>query len=261
MMNAQQPGHRWRRFRGFNPCHLRNLWPGLPQAGLTLIEVMAAVTISGLVAIAVVTSLRIGVRAWEKSQSAVMQLRKHTNAADVLHMQLADSIRRTVEVQLFDAKVRMPFFFCEEDRLVFLTAYSAAARGRGGLVVADYFAEQQGDKTYKLWLDERPALDERMLAEWVAGSESTPDAGDKIRLRPFDTGRAWLLWEGLSECRFQFLRQAPDSALEWVTPWPLFSVPYMPAALRLQLAADPAAGRGMAPVPVYARFAAVGDAR
>ena len=58
----------------------------------------------------------------------------------------------------------MPFFFAEERRLVFLTSYSALQRGRGGIVVADYFAERQPDRRWKLWLKERPALDNEQLA-------------------------------------------------------------------------------------------------
>lgn len=240
------------------PCRRGDFIPG--ESGLTLLELITAITISGLVALAVTVSLRIGVRAWEKSQGAVLELRRQANAADLLPAQLGDGVMRMVEVELFDRRQRMLFFFGDETRLVFLSTYSAAQHGRGGMVVADYFAEQQPDRTWKLWLDEQPALDDEWLARWVVGTEATSEGGQKPQLRPFDTGRAMLLFQGLAECRFEYLRETPATA-EWVAPWSLLAYPYLPPAIRLQLAGGASGATRLAPTPVYARLWMGGVAR
>jgi len=221
---------------------------------------MTAITISGLVALAVTVSLRIGVRAWEKSQSVVLELRRQSNAADLLPVQLGHCLMRIVEVELFDRRQRMPFFFGDETRLVFLTTYSAAQHGRGGIVAADYFAEQQPDRTWKLWLNEHPALDDEWLARWVVGTVAASEGGEKPQLRPFDADRAMLLFEGLTECRFEYLRETPATA-EWVAPWPLLAYPYLPPAIRLQLAGSASGAARLAPTPVYVRLSMGGAAR
>jgi len=198
-MNADERRSRFPWTPGGHPCPCRRGGFLRGESGLTLLELIIAITISGLVALAVTVSLRIGVRAWEKSQGAVLELRRQTNAADLLPAQLGGGVMRMVEVELFNRRQKMPFFFGDEARLVFLSTYSAAQHGRGGMVVADYFAEQQPDRTWKLWLDEQPALDDEWLARWVVGSDTTAEGGEQLRLRPFDTGRAMLLFQGLAE--------------------------------------------------------------
>ena len=226
------------------------------SAGLTLLELMAATTIAGLVAVAALTSLRIGLRAWEKGQQAVVQLRRVTNVEDILHFQLSNHLLRIIVVESPNRRQQMPFFFAEERRLVFLTSYSALQRGRGGIVVADYFAERQRDRTWKLWLEERPALDSEELAGVVVGLLRTPE-GDQPQLRPFDTARALLLWEGLSECRFQYRHERPELA-EWVPSWSLLERTEMPSAVALQVGAQEAGWKGLEPVPLYARLGIAG---
>ena len=226
------------------------------SAGLTLLELMAATTIAGLVVLAALTSLRIGLRAWEKGQQAVVQLRRVTQVEDILHFQLSNHLLRLIVMELPDRRQKMPFFFAEEHRLVFLTSYSALQRGRGGIVVADYFAQRQRDRTWKLWLEERPALDSEQLAGMVVDLLRTPE-GVRPGLRPFDTKRALLLWEGLGECRFQYRHERPEPG-EWVSSWSLLERTEMPSAVALQVGAEDAGWRGLEPVPLYARLRIAG---
>lgn len=228
-------------------------------AGLTLLELMAATAISGLVALAVLTSARLGLRAWEKGQSAVLHMRRVTNVEDILHFQLSNYLLRSMVVELPDRRQQMPFFFAEEQRLTFLTSYSARERGRGGIVVADYFARQQSDQSWSLWLDERPALDDAELARWVEGIIPAAEGMQPI-LRPFEPARAVLLWEGLSECRFQYRRESPTGG-EWAPSWSLLSRAEMPSAVALQVRADEAGWKGLAPLPVYVRMGLEGIVR
>ena len=226
--------------------------------GLTLLEVMTAITISGLVALGVLTSVRIGMRAWEKEQEAVLRLRRVTGVEDLVQLQLANVVLRTTSVVLADRRLDLPFFFAEEDRLLLLSSYSALQRGRGGIVVADYFAEQQGDRTWRLWLDEQPALDSEQLGKRVAAVETEPE-GPRPVLMPFERGRAVLLLEGLRECRFQYRRERPEPA--WLSRWSLLSSYEMPAAIALQLRADEAQWKGLTPLPVVVRLAVGGTLR
>ena len=228
-------------------------------AGLTLLELMAATTIAGLVTLAALTSLRIGLRAWEKEQQAVVQLRRVTQVEDILHFQLSNHLLRTIVMELPDRRQQVPFFFGEEQRLVFLTSYSALERGRGGIVVADYFVERQRDRTWKLWLEERPALDGEQLAGVVVDLLRTPE-GVRPGLRPFDTRRALLLWEGLRECRFQYRDDRPELG-EWVSSWSLLGRREMPSAVALQVGVEDAVWRGLEPVPLYARLGIAGAGR
>ena len=222
------------------------------KSGFTLLELIAATTISGLVALAVITSARIGIKAWEKEQQAVLQLRRVTNVQDILHFQLSNHILRNVVAELPNRRLPMTFFFAEEHRLVFLTSYSARERGRGGMVVADYFAEQQADRSWNLWLDEQVALDSQQLGEFVEGMVSTPE-GLKPVLRPFERSAALPLASGLRECRFLYWRETPAPA-QWVPGWSLLARQKMPAAVTVEMSPDETRWKGLAPVPVFVRI-------
>lgn len=223
------------------PLHPRVPAPhAYTDAGLTLLELMAAIAISGLISLGVLFAARIGMRAWEKGQHSVLQLRRVTNVEDVVQRQIADCVSNSVELNVDGRRYIVRFFFAEERRLVFLSSYSARAQGRGGLVVADYFAEQQPDGTWKLWLDERPALDDRALSTWAAGIERSASGEDQIVLRPPDSANALLLWEDLRECRFQYRRETPLPA-GWVGSWPGLWRTELPSAVALEVQAGEAA--------------------
>ncbi len=220
---------------------------------------MAATAISGLVALAVMTSMRMGMRAWEKEQQVVLDLRRTTNVEDIVHLQLSNYLLRQMVVALPNQRRSMPFFFGEPNRLVFLSSYSARERGRGGMVVADYFAQQQPDRSWSLWLDERPALDSEQLGELLLDIVATPEGPASV-LRPFDRSQALLLWQGLRECRFWYRRETP-SAAEWVPSWSLLANPVMPSAVALELGVDGERWRGLEPVPLFVRMGIGGVGR
>ncbi len=230
-----------------------------PHSGFSLLEMIVATTISGMVALAVVTSMRIGLRAWEKEQQVVTELRRTTAVQDIVQFQIANYVLRQFITELPDRRQPMQFFFGESDRLVFLSAHSALQRGRGGVVAADYFCEQGDDGEYSLYLDERPAPDAESLSDYVIALEST-EQGFRPLLRPFQRDRALLLWPGLRTCGFQYWRPVPLPA-EWVPEWSLFTSASMPSAITLQAYGDSRKWRGVLPVPVFVRLSMAGVTR
>lgn len=221
--------------------------------GFTLVEVMAATTIAGLVMVVAMTAARIGLRAWEKQQKAVVDLRHTSSVADIIHQQISAQVSRQVMVSLPNRRMQAPFFFAEERRLVFLTSYAARERGRGGIVAADYACEPRGDGSWNLWLDERSALDAEALAEIVEDVVSAPGGQQhRVVLRAFERSRALRLWEGLRDCRFAYWRQAPPPA-EWVAEWSMLGTQRLPAAITAQLLGDA--------LPVFVRLSPEGLAR
>lgn len=226
---------------------------------MTLLELMVAITIGGLVSLAALFAMRIGLRAWEKGQGAALQLRRVTNVEDMLHWQISNQVPRFVTVKVSDRRLQLPFFFAEENRLVFLSSILALQRGRGGIVVADYFAEAQPDRSWKLWLAEQPALDDESLAQWVEGIEPF-ESSQKPVLARFPTQQALLLWQGLSECRFEYRRESPPPA-EWVPAWSVLTRLDMPSAIALRLQVPEAEWKGLAPASLVVPLAINGVIR
>jgi hypothetical protein len=221
---------------------------------------LVAITISGLVAAGVLFAFGIGIRAWRKAQDAAMQLRRTTSIEDGIQLQLSNCVPLIAEFQAGNRKLQAPFFFGEENRVVFATSYSLGERGRGGLVAADYFAERQDDGTWKLWLDERPVLDGDSLAQWFAGIERRQDNLDYPVPRAFDKQNALLLWQGLRGCSFRFRRQFPEPPA-WITAWSALAFNGLPAGVELQPRVEAAEWRGIIPTAVAVEMRGMGAPR
>jgi len=235
---------------------------------VTLLELLVAITISGLVAGGALFSFRIGIRAWQKSQESAVQLRRTTSIEDAIQLQLSNCVPLATEFQVGTRRIPAAFFFGEENRLLFVTSYSLRARGRGGLVTADYFAERQNDGTWTLWLDERAVLDPSSLGPWLAGIERRQDNLDYPVLRAFDKQNALALWQGLRGCSFGFRQQVavpagPDGypSGRWIPAWSVLAFNGLPVGVELRPRVDVSEWRGIVPTAIAVPMRGMGVSR
>jgi general secretion pathway protein J len=85
------------------------------ERGFTLLEILVAVTLLGLLMAALLGGVRLGVRAWETSGTRVEDNARMTAVRDFLR-------ERLTQARLFGAAVRTgPAFHGERDRLNFVT--------------------------------------------------------------------------------------------------------------------------------------------
>lgn len=189
--------------------------------GVTLLELLAAITLLGLISLGLLTSLRIGSSAWRRGNQRMAADRRVLAAADLLSAQLANAQARVIRWGPAERGVRFAYFDGASDRLRFLTTYSLEARSRGGLWLAEYFFARREDGACDL-----------LYNEWPLRQEG--DAGSTVRAAGYDItlGRQRVdfapavrtestreIYRGLRQCRFEYLIQPLQAEAYWGTRW------------------------------------------
>ncbi len=105
------------------------------ESGLTLIEILVAISLLSLLSVGILMALRVGSTAWEKTNSNLMLDRRIATANAILHAELESIL--PVWAQFEDPVARVQYMFVffqgEPESMRFVTAYSLEGGIRGGL--------------------------------------------------------------------------------------------------------------------------------
>src|SRR6202167_2093353 len=96
--------------------------------GVTLIEMLVALTLLGFVSLGLLFAMRIGIGAWQHGDARMAADRAVVTAGDLIATQLADAQARNVGWGPREQRVSFLLFDGGAERLQFLTRYSAASR-------------------------------------------------------------------------------------------------------------------------------------
>ena len=218
--------------------------------GVTLIELLAAITLLGMVSLALLFSLRIGSSAWQRANARMAADRRVVAAADLLSTQLADARPRRVFWGPPERPASFAYFEGAPNRLRFLTSYSLAARSRGGLWLAEYSIE--GDSgTCRLLYNEWPFRMDSDVA-WTV-REAGFDAGKNRMVVDFSPPardpEPRELHRNLEKCGFEYLIEPPQGEAFWGPQWETNSQ-FLPRAVALRFKGKETGG--IAPVATVA---------
>ena len=168
----------------------------LPDHGFTLLELMLAMTALALVAAICYGGFRLGIRAVEKGEVAVVTAQRLRVASDVLIRQLKSAVvypARSEEDEDF------PYFIGTATSLTFITA--AGLTGGGGLVRVVYRVE---DSPPRLVLEETPFFSPRTL-----GRDTLDQPAD----------HSTVLLDGAEDLKFEYLFDDYSGDTEWRSSW------------------------------------------
>lgn len=176
------------------------------QTGFTLLELVVAITLMGLVLVILYSGLRLGLNGWDSGEARAEATNRLRLVEEFLRRQLAQSM--TV-YQINDRQERTVVFTGQADRIEFV-APMLARLGQGGL----YRVRVETDDG-RLWIRWRPYL------------PADPTAGEE---------RETLLLEGVSSIEWAYFgsEQDDDTQPEWRSDWA--SPARRPLLVRLNLA-------------------------
>jgi general secretion pathway protein J len=219
------------------------------ERGVTLIEVLIAVTLLGLLSVGMLFAMRVGLNAWGKANQRLMSNRRVAGAERALHAQIAG---------LMPAFVVCPapppagaglalFFQGEPQSMRFVSTYSLqeAWRGRPHILEFQVVAREEGG--VRLIVNELP---------YNGPQGSTPclgilpdiDGVARPRFHPIvATPNSFVLADRLEYCRFSYLEPAPAPLFDqWRPDWILQR---WPLAVRIEMALlDAGDAAGLRPV-------------
>ncbi len=212
---------------------------GRSQAGTTLIEVLIAVTLLSLLSVAMAFALRIGINAYQKTSSKLMENRRVTGAQRILEEELEGIVPSVAPCGPNTAPAAQPdgnwfaFFQAGPSTMRLVSTFSLQQAWRGRPQVLELFVIPRDDGAgVRLVVNELPYYGPLVAGRLCDKMGADPNSG--LRLPQFLPVRAgpqsFVLADKLAFCRFNYLWQPPkydpDHPVVWSptalnTAWPL----------------------------------------
>jgi len=185
---------------------------GLPQVrtrGMTLVEMLIALAILGMMAALALGGLRLGVRTWE----TVGQRVETESRTQIVRAFLRRTLSQATPVLEPSERGQPRLRFAGDEESLSLVAPLADYLGLGGLQRLDLAIEDMG------------ADDGRRLV--LTRTPYEPTGGDAEEDEP----ERHVLLEGAARIRFDYLRDSGDGGRDWTGSWA--DEPKLPLAVRL----------------------------
>jgi len=209
------------------------------QAGVTLLELLIAVTLVSLIAVAVLMAMRVGVNAMEKANSRLLSNRRVTGTQSIMERQIGSlmAVKANCQANPAMGPVERPFFQGAPETLRFVSAYSLREAFRGYPRILEYqVIPGEDNRGVRLVVNE-------LL---YSGSASTGMLcfGNNNGFLPVEVGpQSFVLADQLAFCRISYLGQPEDGPprAQWLPVWRRRE---LPLAIRIEMAPlEPDAGR------------------
>lgn len=210
---------------------------GRGQRGVTLMEVLIAVTLLSLLSAGMLTAMRVGLDALNKANDRLMDNRRVAAVERILSEQVAGFVPVVAQCrpEAPEAAVQpMPFFQGEPEVMRFVSTYSLGEAWRGTPSVLEYLViPGENGVGVRLVVNEVPYTSPAGAGLLCLGRMPDPVTGTTVpRFRPPQAGpNSFVLADKLARCRFLYLEPAPQGAPapvpdrwrpDWVAPtWPL----------------------------------------
>jgi general secretion pathway protein J len=216
------------------------------SAGVSLIELLIAVSLLGMLSAGILMSLDVGLRALEKTNAKVIANRRGFSVQRILRSQIAGFMPVNVDCAPGANRpgTRVPLFEGLPQTMRFVSAYSLAeaARGHPRLVEFQVIAGERGQGV-RLVVNETLYTGPAEAGAACIGLFQGPTPGILVpRFRPPAAGaQSFVLADRLAACRFAY-RVVPPAAVgppHWSSDW---QMPGWPSAIRVEmvpLEADP----------------------
>ncbi len=201
-------------------------------AGITLIEVLIAVTLLALLSVGMMLSMRIGIAALTRTDRKLMENRRIAGAQRILEQQLEGLFPITVPCgALGESRERFVFFSGQPNTLTMASSFSLQEASRGRPQVLQFFTIPDEDGSgVRLVVNEFPFTGMVGIAPMCVGVDPNGEDGARLaRFIPPSAGpKSFVLADHLKWVRFVYLA-APKKPAEpgrWLPTWNVFGWPY-----------------------------------
>jgi len=212
---------------------------GRRQAGITLMEVVIAVTLLSMLSVGMLATIRMGFDGLHKTDSRLMENRRVAGAQRVLEQQLGGFVPVSARCAGGPVGPPAPFAFFEGQpqsmRLVSTYSLQEAWRGLPRILELQVIPGDEG-RGVRLIVNEIPYTGPPSAGQLCLGMASDPISGLRLPLfGPIQaSAQSFVLADKLAWCRFSYLEPGKPPAFEhWRADWVL---PRWPLGLRVEMA-------------------------
>jgi hypothetical protein len=217
------------------------------SAGVTLMELLIAVTLFSLLALGIVITLQVALSALGKTDSRLMANRRVASIEHILEEEIGGIMPVTADCQARPGAgiTQLPFFQGEAASMRLASSYSLQQGARGLPMMLEFqVIPGENDEGVRLVVNEHWYTGPRAAGAFCLGVGPDPVTGTQVpRFVPIQIGPgSFVLADKLAYCRFSY-RELRDPPLppRWVLLWTKKS---LPNAIRIEMAPlAPDAGR------------------
>jgi hypothetical protein len=209
------------------------------ETGVTLLELLLAVSLLSLLSTGMLMALHVGVNAMEKSNKRLMDNRRMAGTQRIIEQEIAGFIPVMADCVPDGDRPpsSMPFFQGEPQSMRFVSSFSLGEGWRGYAQVLEFqvIAGEAGAGV-RLVVNEQFYTGSRGAGAACMGYARDDQLGLMVPLfRPIAVGpRSFVLADRLAFCRFSFREELPVPPLErWTTRW---IAQDWPSAVRIDMA-------------------------
>lgn len=211
----------------------------LRSAGVTLMELLIAVTLVGMLAAGIVIALRVGLSAMNKADAKLTANRRVASVERILNDEISAVMPVTADCHQSDDAIRahIPFFQGEAQSMRLASAYSLQQGSRGLPMILEFkVIPGENNQGVRLVVNEH-----WYTGAWGAGSFCTgigpdPETGGPAPVFvPIEVEPAsFVLADKLSYCRFSYRDVVlPGRQARWLTH---LAQTILPSAIRVEMA-------------------------
>ena len=212
---------------------------GRPAAGITLIEVVIAVTLLSMLSLGMLETLRMGFDGLDKTNSRLMENRRVAGAQRVVEQQLGGfvPVKALCSAGLGAPPTPFPFFEGQPQSMRLVSTYSLqeAWRGHPRILELEVIPGEEG-RGVRLIVNEIPYTGPLSAGQSCLAMGTDPVSGLIMpQFRPIQASpQSFVLADKLAWCRFSYLEPGNPPAIDrWRTDWVL---PRWPIGLRVEMA-------------------------
>jgi hypothetical protein len=209
------------------------------EAGVTLLELLLAVSLLTLLSTGMLMALHVGVNAMQKSNTRLMDNRRMAGTQRILEQEIAGFIpvMAVCQSEGDGSRTRIPFFQGEPQSMRFVSSFSLGEGWRGYAQVLEFqVIPGEAGAGVRLVVNELMYTGPGGAGATCLGYVRDDSLGLMVpQFRPIAVGpRSFVLADRLAFCRFAFREEVPTPERErWTTSW---IAPKWPTAVRIDMA-------------------------
>ncbi len=201
-----------------------------PRAGVTLIEILIAITLLSMLSVGILMAMRIGFNTMEKTDAHLVQNRRVSNSRKIIENQIAGFMATRADWQPKpNETITTAFVQWEPQSMRFVTAYSLQDAWRGLPQIAAFqVIPGEHNIGVRLIVNETPYTGRQQTGAMITSIDQDPKTGASIpHFIPIIPGpQSFVLADKLAWCRFTYLEPRPEPPLRlWRPDWALQRLP------------------------------------
>jgi hypothetical protein len=208
------------------------------EAGVTLIEILIAVSLLSLLSVGMLVAMRLGFNTMDKTDKRLVADRRVSNSRQIIENEITGFYS---SVAYYHPKplemTALPFLQNEPQTMRFVTAYSIddAWRGRPHIAALQVIPGEKSEGV-RLIVNETVYTGPDQAGRLISGIEQSPNRPLIIHYAPVEAGpQSFVLADRLAYCRFSYLEQRFTEPFQvWRPDWAQLQA--LPLAVRIEMA-------------------------